>query len=144
MFSVRVTRYDFSDALFYVYYDTQIELLSIGIGLSVKWCFGSPEILKPLEHSSASGRRRNWKLIDEIHKGNRTPKRRIEVESTTNKFTGRQLVNLLIVLSEPFIDAAIKRTHFSFSKRWVPVICAITVCWLVKQHQEVLRGYKML
>ena len=77
-----------------------------------------------------------------MHKGNRTPKRRIEVESTTNQFTGRLLVNLLIVLSEPFIDAAIKRTHFSFSKRWG--IYAITVCWLVKQHQEVLRGYEML
>ena len=81
-------------------------------------------------------------MIDDIQKGNRTPKLRIEVESTINQFTGRLLVNLLIVLSEPFVDAAIKRTHFYFSKRWG--ICAITVCWLVKQHQEVLRGYEML
>ena len=60
LFSVRVTRYDFSDALFYVYYYTQIELLSIGVGLSVRWCFGSPAVLKPLGHSSASGRRSEY------------------------------------------------------------------------------------
>ena len=45
MFSLRMTRSDFSDALLYVY--TQIELLTIETGLSIKrYFFGDPAVLK--------------------------------------------------------------------------------------------------
>ena len=63
MFSVRMTRYDFSDALLYVY---QIELLTIETGLSIKrYFFGDPAVLKLKGHGSASGRKSicNGKLM---------------------------------------------------------------------------------
>ena len=62
MFSLRMTRYDFSDALLYVYQYTQIELLTIQveIGLSVKrYFFGDPAFLILKGHGSASGRKVN-------------------------------------------------------------------------------------
>ena len=58
MFSLRMTRSDFSDALRYVY--TQIELLTIETGLSIKrYFFGDPAVLKLKGHGSASGRKVN-------------------------------------------------------------------------------------